>query len=99
MARGHMAGWSWMMLGWQSAALALEAQEVIALRLAMLAAGGPKAQSEAVRMVSEKMLAATESQMLMLRALGRNRVERGARSVVGLYRRRVKANRRRLRKS
>ena len=39
----------------------LEAQRVIALRLHKLALGGPSAQKEAERMVSEKVIASVEA--------------------------------------
>lgn len=52
-----------MMRLWISSAidmtlLTLEAQRVVALRLAMMAAGGATAQAEAQRMVTEKIVAA-----------------------------------------
>ena len=69
--------------------LAAESQQVIWLRTMRLAAGGAKAQSEARRMVHEKIFAAgRESGRL---ALGASRD-----SVVKGYRKKVKANVRRL---
>ena len=71
--------------------LAAESQQVIWLRTMRLAAGGPKAKSEAHRMVSEKVVAAgMESGRLILGA--------SAESVVKRYRTKVKANVRRLSK-
>ena len=48
-------------LGFASARLALDAQDVIALRLAKLALGGPEAEREASLMVSEKYKAFADS--------------------------------------
>ena len=69
--------------------LAAESQQVIWLRTIRFAAGGKKAKSEARRMVSEKVMAAgMESGRLMLGA--------SPDSVVRNYRKKVKANVRRL---
>ena len=71
--------------------LAAESQQVIWLRTMRLAAGGPKAKSEAHRMIGEKILAAgLESGRLTLGA--------SSASVVKSYRTKVKANVRRLSK-
>ena len=69
--------------------LAAESQQVIWLRTMKLAAGGAKAESEAYRMVSEKLLAGGfETGRLMFGA--------PSDSVVKRYRSKVRANRRRL---
>ena len=69
--------------------LAAESQQVIWLRTMKLAAGGKKAKSETRRMVGEKVLAAgIEGGRLILGA--------SPDSVVRRYRKRVKANIRRL---
>ncbi len=52
----------------QGTMLALEAQQVMALRLARLAQGGPDAPHEAALMVTEKMQALQESGALLLSA-------------------------------
>lgn len=80
---------SWWKLGYDTTLLAFEAQSVIALRMATLAAGGSAAQAEAQRMVSEKVFAAGEAAMQL--ATG---ASHGA--VVAGYRRKVRANHRRL---
>ena len=49
-------------LYFDAARMAVEAQQVIALRMARLAEGGPDAALEAQRMVGEKMLAMWASQ-------------------------------------
>jgi hypothetical protein len=71
--------------------LAAEAQQVIWLRMARLGAGGPKARREAELMVSEKVKAATEAGERMMAGPS-------AGSVVRSYRRKVRANLRRLSK-
>lgn len=80
---------SWWQLGVDSAMLAMESQAVIGLRLAKLAAGGSAAQVEAQRMVSEKVMAAGEAALLI--ATGGSTA-----GVVAGYRRKVRANHRRL---
>ncbi|WP_407529550.1 hypothetical protein [Methylobacterium oryzisoli] len=75
---------------WYTAALlAIESQTVIALRLTALAGGGPTAQTEGERMVSEKIDAATEA-LDTLMAGG------SADAVIAGYRERVRANAERL---
>ena len=76
---------------WDFGMLAAESQQVIWLRYLKLGAGGSKASSEARRMVSEKLTAATQAGMgiMMGDAPGR---------VVKRYRTKVRANRRRLSK-
>ena len=71
--------------------LAVESQQVIMLRTLKMAAGGPGAASEAHRMVSEKLCHAnSEGSRLLLGA--------SPASVIGSYRRKVRANARRLAK-
>ncbi|HEX2216734.1 MAG TPA: hypothetical protein VHG27_08615 [Xanthobacteraceae bacterium] len=69
----------------------------MALRSAKLAAGGPAATLEAQRMMAEKSTAMLEAQFAAGLALasGASRDAAG-RKALGCYRRRVKANRRRL---
>jgi hypothetical protein len=71
--------------------LAIESQQVIWLRMMKLAAGGPRARTEANRMVTEKILAGT-------RATGRMMMGASADNIVSGYRRKVRGNRRRLAK-
>ena len=52
---------AWWKLGMDATLLAMESQQVIGLRLAKLSLGGPAAQIEAQRMVSEKIMAAGEA--------------------------------------
>jgi hypothetical protein len=79
-----------MFTAWANLAmLALESQQVVALRLMKLAGGGPAAASEASLMTVEKLEAlAHESGRIFLGATHA--------SVVKRYRKRVRSNRRRL---
>ena len=78
------------------AMLALEAQQVIALRLAKLAWGGPDAHGEAHRMVSEKLDAAAKAAGLLAVASMSGKAHTGPDQVVRMLRKRVRANRKRL---
>jgi hypothetical protein len=80
---------TWFALSADNARLAFEAQQVIALRLVRMAAGGTAAQAEMTRMFSEKAFACGEAAATV--ATGGS-----ARKVVRRYRTRVKANARRL---
>ncbi|KQP54374.1 hypothetical protein ASF41_11660 [Methylobacterium sp. Leaf111] len=80
---------SWWKLGMDATLLAIESQQVIALRLAKLATGGAAAQAEAQHMVTEKIMAAQEAALLI--ATGGSTA-----GVVAGYRRKVRANARRL---
>lgn len=79
----------WWTLGLDSLMLAIESQAVVALRLAKLAMGGSDAQTEAQRMISEKIAAAGEAVLLL--ASGGTTA-----GVIAGYRRKVRANHRRL---
>ncbi len=81
-----------------SAMLAFEAQQVIALRMAKLAWGGPAAMSEASRMVSEKMQASAKAAGMMSAAIMRGAPDGGTSDVVRMLRREVRSNKRRLSK-
>jgi hypothetical protein len=82
-------------MAFQTTMLAIEANQVIAMRLTKMALGGPDVQREAELMVSEKLETMAEGgQMMMMAALGGK--HDGADKVVQLYRRKVRANRRRL---
>jgi hypothetical protein len=73
------------------AMLSLESQQVIWLRMIKLATGGPKARTEANQMISEKMeAAAVASRRLMMGA--------SSDSIISGYRKKVRANARRLSK-
>jgi hypothetical protein len=93
--------YKWSYDGWASAgidawALGMEASAVIGLRTIKMAAGGIDAAEEAQLMVSEKMQAAMELQSALVTGqLGANPLA-GTRKVLRHYRRKVKANRKRL---
>jgi hypothetical protein len=88
---------AWFALSSEAALLGLEAQCVIALRLIRLAAGGALAESEARRMITEKVEALGEAQAAAAIASinGRNS-NKVAEKALGVYKRRIRANRRRL---
>jgi hypothetical protein len=77
--------------------LGADAWMVVALRCATFGAGGPRAALEAQRMIAEKSAAALEAQIAAGFALATGATTRAAsRKAMSGYRRRVKANRRRL---
>lgn len=88
----------WFGLGWDAMALSAEAATVVALRSMKLAAGGPAAQAEAARMVNEKVQAAAALQTLALTGALGFTAPRMASKTLAHYRRKVRANRRRLSK-
>ena len=75
----------WWKTGMDMAMLGLEAQGVIARRMAMFAAGGPAAHLEAQRMVTEKVLAIGETAIMVATGASNGKV-------IGNYRRKVRAN-------
>jgi len=95
-----MRSWNaWFSLSSQAALLGWEAQNVMALRLMRLAAGGALAQSESARMISEKMFALGEAQAAAaVAAMKGGDSPRVAKKVLGVYKKRVRKNRRRLTK-
>lgn len=85
----------WWRVSVQAWLLSVEASSVIALRM-QSAAGGTTAQDEASRMVREKIEAGLDLQAKAM-SLGLGSTPAGAASgVLSHYRRKVKANRRRL---
>jgi hypothetical protein len=84
-------------LAFDLARLGFEASIVVGLRAAKMAAGGPAAVLEAQRMTAEKTAALLEAQAVGGMALATGSSVRVATSKgMSPYRRRVKANRRRL---
>jgi hypothetical protein len=83
---------NWMRLTHDAVMLGMEAQRVIGLRLIKLSGGGPAAQAEAWRMVSEKTAALAEAGLTLARGGSAGRVIRR-------YRTHVRSNKRRLLKS
>ena len=89
--RRYMLFTNWMKITGDAAMLGIETQQVIHLRMMKLFAGGPQAQSEALRMVTEKTTALAEATMTLARG-------GSAQRVIRRYRTHVKSNRRRLSK-
>jgi hypothetical protein len=87
----------WLSFGLKAWQIGLEAQSVVALRMLRLAAGGPRAEAEASRMVTEKVLSASEAQIAAAMAAMRGHKEHViAGQALKVYGKRVRANRRRL---
>jgi hypothetical protein len=79
--------------------LAWDVPQVMALRLAKIGRGGAASHTESRRMVTEKVQAAAEAQILLWQAAVTGKPDKGAAAVTRLYRTRVAANKRRLKKS
>ncbi len=76
---------------------AADVQRVVALRMMRLAANDAKAATEAYGMVGEKVAALMDSQMALVRATARGqRPQVALKRALTPYRRRVRANLRRL---
>jgi hypothetical protein len=88
---------SWFELSAQAMMLGFEAQQVVGLRLIRLAAGGTAGQAEAQRMVTEKLAALAEVQTAAITtAIEGGSSHRLGKKVVGVYKKRVRGNKRRL---
>ncbi len=83
-------------MAFQGTMLAIESHQVIAMRLTKMAFGGPDVHREAELMVSEKLATMAEGSQMMVQAALGGRHDLAADKVVQLYRRKVRANRRRL---
>ena len=86
----------WVGAGMDAWALGIEASAVIGLRTARMATGGVDVAEEARLMVSEKMLAAFELQVALVTGRLGDDPLTGTRKTLRHYRRKVKANRKRL---
>jgi hypothetical protein len=78
--------------------MALEAQQVVALRMMRLAEGGPNAALETQRMIGEKVLALWAAQSAAGWAMTRGPATAGQKALAP-FKSAVSANRRRLRRS
>jgi hypothetical protein len=88
---------SWFALTFKMAELGFEAQNIVALRLMRLAAGGSSGQAEATRMVGEKISALGEAHIAGTTAVVKRRsVNVVAQKIIRIYEKRIRANRRRL---
>jgi hypothetical protein len=91
-------GNAWLKIGMDAWSLGLEASTVMTLRTMKIAAGGPLGEAESRRMVQEKIDALQALQVSALTgALGFTAPVAAARTLTH-YRRKVRANRRRLAK-
>jgi len=87
----------WFDVALKAIQLGVEAQSVIALRMVRLAAGGALAQSETQRMVTEKFAAVAEVQTAVAAGfLNGHEDHVVASKALGAFKRRVRANKRRL---
>ena len=86
----------WARLGMNAMWLGWEAQTVIGLRMLKLAAGGSAAAAEAERMVTEKVGAALVAQNHLIAAAMIGGTHHGPGRALAHYRKKVRANRRRL---
>jgi hypothetical protein len=93
-----MQAWNeWCALTLRTARLGWEAQSVIALRLMRLATLGPGSRAEARRMVTEKVAAVVEAQSAVATVtIESGKSHRAAKKALGVYKKRVRANKRRL---
>jgi hypothetical protein len=86
----------WVTMAWEASRLGVESCAVIGLRMGKLAAGGPPAQLEAQRMVSEKVTALVDAQRELARLVALGRAQEAPMRILAGYQARVSANRRRL---
>ena len=87
----------WLALTLKAIQMGAEAQSVIALRMLRLAAGGHRMEAEATRMVTEKVAAATEAQLVAaVAAISGSPQHVVANKTLKAIRKRVRANKRRL---
>jgi hypothetical protein len=87
---------AWLALSFQTAQLGLDSQRVIALRLMRLSGGGAAGATEARMMVADKMAALTEAQFAAAGAVLTGDSHKLARKVLRVFKKRVRANKRRL---
>jgi hypothetical protein len=87
----------WIALTLKAMQVGFDAQNVIFLRMMRLSAGGARGQSEARRMVSEKIAASVEAQVAAVSGIiaGRDEAVVAGQVIRGLQKR-VRANKRRL---
>ena len=89
----------WIAFSFQAARLGWEAQNVMALRLLRFASGGAAGRSEASLIVTEKILALSEAQTAAASAaIQGDNGRQVATKVMNVYKKKVRANRRRLSK-
>jgi hypothetical protein len=90
----------WVVLTMRAFQLSWEAQSVIALRMMRFASGDVRGQAELNRMVVEKITAAAEAQVAAAAAMMNGHKDHViAGKALTVYKKRVRANRRRLSKT
>jgi hypothetical protein len=88
---------SWFALAFKTAHLGFEAQNVVALRLIRLATGGTSSKTESTRMINEKFAAFAEAQIAgTAAAIAGKPASVVSGRILNTYKKRVRANRRRL---
>ena len=93
-----MARNPWLKIGLDVWALGMESSSVVGVRTMKIAAGGAAADAESRLMVDEKIKAGLEWQTMMLTGGLGLTAPRAAAKTLAHYRRKVRANRRRLSK-
>ncbi len=88
----------WLRLGLQALSLGVDSSTVIGLRTLKLAGGGPAADAESRRMIEEKLRAGLEWQTLALTGGLGITPQSATAKTLSHYRRKVRANKRRLTK-
>jgi len=87
----------WLVLSFKAFQLGVEAQGVIALRMMRLASGGAAGEAEMSRMVIEKTAAVAEAQVTAAAAVMAGQKDHVvAGKALRVFRKRVRANKRRL---
>jgi hypothetical protein len=87
----------WFSVTLKTIQLGFEAQNVIALRMMRLAAGGATAQTEARRMIADKMAAGIEVQSVAVSSVTSGQKDTVvAGKILRVLKKRVRANKRRL---
>jgi hypothetical protein len=87
----------WFALSLKAMQMGMEAQSVIALRMLRLASGGARMEAEATRMVTEKVAAAAEAQAVAAVATISGHPQHVvATKALKVFKKRVRANKRRL---
>jgi hypothetical protein len=90
---------AWYSLSTQMARLAWDAQGVVALRFMQIARENARGrQSETHRMVTEKIAALAEAQAAVAAAAVHGRSHRVVKKALGVYKKRVRHNKQRLRR-
>jgi ABC-type sugar transport system substrate-binding protein len=89
---------AWLRVGWDAWWLGVEASMVIGQRMLRMAAGGAAASTEARRMLAEKVQAGVALQTAAMTGQLGLTSHTAAKKTIRHYRKRVRANRRRLAK-